>query len=106
MAGRKTKSLSDLLKPGFNVESMGTGLKRGMVLRITPAKILDVLKSPGFKNDLKNIKLKGPDENPILCIYMKAGSPWRVQIHQQRYQIKKKINERLKQEFIRDVRVY
>lgn len=90
----------------FKVENMGTGLKRGLVLKITPAKIKEVLKVAGFKNDLISIKLTGEYENPRLRIYMKPGSMWRIQIHQQRYQLKKKINDRLKCEFLKDVRVY
>lgn len=103
---RATIKISDALEKTFNVEKMGTGLKRGLVLKITPAKIKDLLKTSRFKNDVESIKLNGEYENPQLRIYMKPGSIWRIQIHQQRCQLKKKINERLKSEFIRDIRVF
>lgn len=98
--------MGDVLQKQFSVENMGPGLKRGLVLKVTPAKIKEVLGNSNFASSLKNIKLKGKDDNPTLVIETVSGSPWRVQIHQVRYQLKQKINQRLKDEFIKDVRVY
>lgn len=81
-------------------------MKRGMVLRIAPAKLKEVLGRDDFKYHLKRISLTGRDENPTLIIETNPGTPWRIQIHQVRWQLKSKINDRLKCDFVKDIRVY
>jgi hypothetical protein len=103
---RKPKPISALLQNQFSVEKMGTGMKRGMVLRIAPAKLKEVLGRDDFRVHVKRMKLTGKDDNPTLIIETLPGTAWRMQIHQVRYQLKQKINARLKCEFIKDVRVY
>lgn len=106
MYNRKPKAISELLEKQFSVQNMGTGMKRGMVLKVAPAKLKEVLGRDDFKGHVKRMKLTGRDDNPTLVIETRPGSAWRVQIHQVSWQLRKKINERLKCDFVKDVRVY
>lgn len=106
MFPRQPKHIGEFLKDDFSPENMGPGLKRGMVLKVAPSKIKEALKTDAFKSDLKSLKLTGKDDNPALIISIKPGSMWRIQIHQSRHQILKLINDRMKSQFIREIRVY
>lgn len=103
---RQPKPLSDYIKTQFAPANMGTGFKRGLVLLVAPAKIKEVLDTHLFRSHLKNIKLQGQHDRPNLVIQFAPGSPWRIQLHMHRHQLKQKINERVESEFIKDVRVY
>ncbi len=117
----RPRKLSEIMGSQFAVEDMGPSLKRGMVLKVYKAKVLEAIGTPKSpKGDLSSrakkllADLEGaymkPDEgpgfdNPQLIIKMKDGSPWRQELHYSRMRIKELINERLKSDFLKDVRI-
>jgi hypothetical protein len=121
----KPQPIGDILGEKFNVEQMGPSLMRGMVLSIYKAKVLEAAASRASATgeskkklsdrakkllaDFQGAKLipdDGPGfDHPSLYIYVRQGSLWRQELHYQRLQVKTLINERLKCDFLKDVRV-
>lgn len=108
------KPLKDLMKQDFNPAEMGPGYRRGMVLRVYKGLIKKLTGRKEFAGDITGEKITGEHitdskdpkyRNPTLIIYVRPGSIWKHELHQLRYQIRKAINERLKCEFIKEVRI-
>ena len=100
---RKPKLMTEYLAEAFSVEKMGTGLKRGMVLKVYKAKVAEVCgkKVAGM---ISGAKMKGKDDHPVLWIYCK-NDVVKHHLNMHRRQILAKINERLKGEFLSGVRI-
>ena len=118
----KTVALSDMLQQDFDPAEMGSGYRRGMVLKVYKAKLLELIGCEGkdlseekkrkrrsLLNGLKGASLKPADheaadyDNPTLVIYFRSGSMWSTEMHHRRYQLKMLINKRLKCDFINKV---
>lgn len=95
--------MKDLLGNQFSVSDMGPGMKRGMVLKIYRSKVAEAAGKPAARN-IRHVHLTGTYENPDLVIHCNNHSVV-AHINMHRYQILQLINERLKSEFIRSIRV-
>lgn len=103
MIKRKPISIDAFIKKDFTPETMGTGYKRGFVLVIYKAKIAEVA-GKKVAALVEHAKMKGTYDNPDLYIYCRSDAV-RYTLNMQRINIKQKINERMKSEFINKVMV-
>jgi len=86
---------------------MGTGLKRGFVLRIYKAMIKKAMSGEdGWAEDITGEKLIGADAHPTLVVQLAAGSPWRHELHLNRLHIRELLNARLESDFVKEVRFH
>lgn len=95
--------MKDILAGQFNVADMGPGMKRGMVLNIYKSKVAEAAGKPAARN-IRYVKLSGTYENPDLIIYCNNHAVV-AHINMHRLQILQLINERMKSDFIRSIRV-
>lgn len=99
---RTPKPISALLDR-FRPANMGPELKRGLVLRVYKSKIRDVVKNKRFAADIVYASLQGPDDQLELIVKLRPGSYWRPELHAQREPIRRKINARCEEEFIKRI---
>lgn len=112
---RKAKPLSEVMAKQFDPAKMGPGLKRGMVLYIYRSKIAEVLPKKQLGRCLNDLKSAWMSEDPpvggqaneqtVLFIRFKPGSIWKTEMQMYRHRIKWLINERLKSDFLREVKI-
>lgn len=98
----KPQALGDHLEKMFDPENMPTGYKRGMVLKIFRAKIKECT-NQRLAATVTTARLKGQDDNPTLyCTCTPSMAAYELARHC--HQIKTLINDRLKSDFVKDIR--
>lgn len=80
------------------LSSLGEGFYRGMILRIYKAKIKDIVKTKAFASYITGERIT---EDKKLIIYCKH--PWKHELSARRYQILKKINNRIENDYLKEV---
>lgn len=106
---REPKLMAELMQDAFNPAQMSAGYKRGMVLSICKDKIRQVVGNERFLGDLEYAILSGGNKqeyiHPVLTLHFKSGSIWPAEMKWHTGRLKEMINERLKCDFLKDVKV-
>lgn len=90
-----------MLEEMFKPENLSPGFKRGFILSIAEKHILKVTRNPGILDHINSIKFTG-----ATLVITVSNNVLAHELSLQRYQLKNSLNERIKSEFIKDIRVY
>lgn len=98
---KKPLSLSKALGEIFDVSNMSAGYKRGMILSVAPSTVASILKNPGIKPLLVDFQFRGSQ----FIIYV-SNAILQHEINLYRHRVRDRLNNRVKEAIIKEVRVY